>query len=212
MKDKKKKTEWVILGVGNLIGDIIDAIEENNNVVAEIILNTDISINILKKLSKEIEVKKIENLMFDKNKKYIFGFLNPEKDSFLVEIKKKNINLANLIHPFASISKKATIGEGNYFAAGTVIAADVRIGNHNFFNRNSSVGHDTKIGDFNHVGPGSTISGRCKIANKSFLGTGSVVKDGIKIISGVNIGAGSVVVKDIKEKGTYVGVPANKYN
>ena len=44
------------------------------------------------------------------------------------------------------------------------------------------------------------------------IGAGVTVKNNVTICSDCIVGAGAVVVKDIKEQGTYIGVPAKKIN
>ena len=44
------------------------------------------------------------------------------------------------------------------------------------------------------------------------IGAGTTIKNNIQIIDNCTIGAGAVVVKNIEEKGIYVGVPAKKIN
>ena len=72
------------------------------------------------------------------------------------------------------------------------------------------VHHETNIGINTHIAPGTTICGRCRIGDNVFIGAGCVIKDNIKIVDNVIIGAGAVVIKDIVERGVYVGVPARK--
>lgn len=47
-----------------------------------------------------------------------------------------------------------------------------------------------------------------EIGDRVFFGAGAVIINNKKITSDVIVGAGAVVVEDIKNKGTYVGVPA----
>ena len=46
------------------------------------------------------------------------------------------------------------------------------------------------------------------IGEGAWIGAGATVSNNISICQDCVIGAGAVVVKDIVEKGTYVGVPA----
>ena len=54
------------------------------------------------------------------------------------------------------------------------------------------------------------VAGRAQIGDFVMIGASAVVIDNIKICSHVTVGAGAVVVNDIREPGTYVGVPARK--
>jgi serine acetyltransferase len=46
--------------------------------------------------------------------------------------------------------------------------------------------------------------------DRVFVGIGASIVNNVSICDDVIIGAGGVVIKDIDEKGTYVGVPARK--
>lgn len=58
---------------------------------------------------------------------------------------------------------------------------------------------------------GSHLCGSVVVGERTWIGAGSVVSNNISICGECMIGAGAVVVKDIKEPGTYVGVPARKW-
>jgi serine acetyltransferase len=54
------------------------------------------------------------------------------------------------------------------------------------------------------------LGGTVKVGELTHVGIGATVKNNIAICSGCTIGAGAVVVKDISEKGIYIGVPAKR--
>lgn len=129
------------------------------------------------------------------------------------EIREKiqnKIKTVTLIHPDAVISRRVEIGEGTVVMAGAVINSDVKIGKGCIINTCASVDHDCVIGDFVHVSVGVHIAGTCEIGNRTWIGIGSVVSNNINICKDCVIGAGAVVIKDLEEKGTYVGGPARK--
>lgn len=64
-------------------------------------------------------------------------------------------------------------------------------GKGSIINACSSVDHDCEVGIYVHIAVGSHLCGTV------FVGDGTW------------IGAGAVVIKDIKESGIYIGVPAN---
>lgn len=119
-------------------------------------------------------------------------------------------HLVTLIHPNAVISRRVEIGRGSVIMAGAVINSDTKIGDGCIINTCSSVDHDNSLGDFVHIAVGAHLCGTVKIGNKTWIGAGATVKNNISICDDCLIGVGAVVVKDIKEKGTYIGVPADK--
>jgi len=198
---------WVIFGAGNFLADIIDAIESNGDSVSELVLNYDID-HIIKNYDGKTTF--IDSYKPDDTKRHIFGFVNPNKDLFLEQLKKHEIKFHNLIHKNAYIAKSAELGVGNYIGAGCVIGPGVKLGTFNYLNRCSSIGHHTTIDSFNHVGPGATICGRCNIGSSNYIGAASCVRDGITIEKDIILGMGAGAVCDLKNPGIYIGIPAKR--
>jgi sugar O-acyltransferase (sialic acid O-acetyltransferase NeuD family) len=192
---------WTIFGAGNFIYDLIDAIEARGELVANIVLNQEIPRTLPRKT---IILKDFEPY----SNHYIFGFLDPNKEKYIEELKKFDIEFSNLIHPNAYVSKTVRLGKGNYIGSGAVIGPRVSLGNFNYINRGASVGHETVLKSFNHVGPGAVICGRCDIGSKNYFGAGCVVRDNLIIKDNIKIGMAAALVKDAAEAGVYVGVPA----
>lgn len=208
MSNKNSKTSWVVFGAGNMIFDIIDAIGINGETLTNIVVNEPLKPHLDKKLNNL--VINIEDFVPQDNQKYIFGFVNPNKQTYLEILKKHNIVFSNLIHTRAYLSKTVVQGVGNYYGAGVVIGPHTVVGNFNYFNRGTLVGHDVKAGNFNHFGPGSIVCGGASVANRCAFGAGSVVNDGVKISSDVTIGSLGAVIGNIDKSGVYVGVPVRK--
>ncbi|MGN6416108.1 MAG: hypothetical protein ACTHMC_01360 [Pseudobacter sp.] len=103
-----------------------------------------------------------------------------------------------------------TVFPGTIICPGTHITTGVTIGQHVIINLNCTVGHDCRIGDFVTISPGVNISGNVTIGDLCSIGSNAVIREKISICDDVVIGAGSVVVKDITERGIYVGNPAKK--
>ena len=90
------------------------------------------------------------------------------------------------------------------------INTSAKIGRQCIINTASIVEHDNQIGDYVHLSPNVTCCGTVTIGELTHIGAGATIKNNINITDECIIGAGAVVVKDIQEKGTYVGVPAQK--
>ena len=120
------------------------------------------------------------------------------------------IRFVTLIHPSATVSSSATVGEGSAVMAGAVINPYAKIGNGCIVNTCASVDHDCAVEDFAHVSIGAHVAGTVKIGENTWIGAGATVINNVEIAADCMIGAGAVVVKSIEEAGTYVGVPAKK--
>ena len=125
-------------------------------------------------------------------------------------LREKNKNIATLIHPSAVIGEEVSIGEGTVVMAGAVINPCTIIGDGCIVNTCASVDHDNNLEDFVHIAVGAHLCGTVCVGNKTWIGAGTVVSNNLSVCDDCTIGAGAVVVKNIEEKGTYVGVPAKK--
>ncbi len=116
------------------------------------------------------------------------------------------------IHPSAQIMDKETIkiGEGSFIGANCILTTNIDIGSHCILNRGNQIGHDCKIGSYFSAMPGSIVSGNVKIGNKVYLGTNSSIIEKTTVVSDITIGANGVVIRDLIQKGVYVGVPVKK--
>jgi sugar O-acyltransferase (sialic acid O-acetyltransferase NeuD family) len=204
----KTKT-WTLFGAGNLINDIADAVESRDQRTEFLVLNMELDKKVLDKIPRSIKIIHLNDFA-PSTDFYVFGFINPNKNPFLENLKRFNLPYSNLIHKFSYVAKTVEMGQGNFIGAGVVLAPRVKLGDFNFVNRSASIGHDAEILHFNHFGPGCTVAGECKIGNRNFLGVRSAIINNVTIKDDITVGAGGIVIKDILESGTYAGVPARK--
>ena len=118
--------------------------------------------------------------------------------------------LVTLIHPDAAVAEDVVIGAGTVVMAGAVINPGARIGKGCIINTCSSVDHDCEVGDYVHIAVGSHLCGTVSVGDGTWIGAGAIVSNNVSICPNCMIGAGAVVIKEIKESGIYVGVPARR--
>mgnify|MGYP000472436169 FL=1 len=118
--------------------------------------------------------------------------------------------MATLIHPSAVVAEDVIIGVGTVIMAGTVINPGARIGKGCIINTCTSIDHDCNVGDYVHIAVGSHLCGTVSVGDETWIGAGATVSNNISICSKCMIGAGAVVIKDAKESGIYIGVPAKR--
>ena len=146
--------------------------------------------------------------------------LNDGKTDFIIGIgnnavrckiaKEHSVNWVSVIHPSAQISIHVTIGRGTAVMANVVINACAQVGEHCIINTNAVIEHDNRIEDYVHISPRASLGGTVRVGMLTHIGIGATVRNNTDICSECTVGAGAVVVKDIREPGTYVGVPARK--
>ena len=144
-----------------------------------------------------------------KNVEFIIGIGN---NQIRKNISKKfsSIKYYTAIHPKSQISLGVSIGEGTTIMANACINASSKIEKNCIINTGAIIEHDNVIHDYVHISPNVSLGGTVEVGENTHIGIGAVVKNNIKICNNCIIGAGAVVVKDIKEEGTYIGIPARK--
>ncbi len=115
-----------------------------------------------------------------------------------------------IIHPIATVSKRAQIGKGSVVMGNAIINAGTKIGNHVIVNTAASIDHDCTLGNFVHISPNATLSGGVWVGEGTHIGSGAVVIPNIKIGKWATIGAGAVITCDVEDYAVVVGNPGRK--
>lgn len=200
----------VIIGAGGHAKVIADIIEKSGDEIAGFLDDNK---------KKGTTIIKEYKVLGDFNNRFPLAIANSDYE-FIIAIgdnKKReeishspNLKFYTAIHPSAQIGLDAEIQEGTVIMANACINSSAKIGKHCIINTGAIIEHDNIIEDFVHISPNVALGGTVKIGKNSHVGIGSIIKNNITICENCKIGAGAVVVKDIKEEGTYVGVPARK--
>ena len=113
-------------------------------------------------------------------------------------------------HPGATIAASASVGEGAFVAAASVIGPDARIGPATIVNHGAVVDHDCRVGAFSHIAPNATLGGGVSIGDEVLVGSGATILPGMSVGAGSVIGAGAVVRTNVGAGEQWTGVPAVK--
>ena len=122
--------------------------------------------------------------------------------------RRAGLKLPAIVHPRATVSPHAELGEGVFVAAGAVVGPGARIGPYAIVNTGVIIDHDCVIGEYVHISPNAALSGGVQVGDRTHIGTGASVIQYLSIGSDVLVGAGAVVVEDIPDEVVVVGNPA----
>lgn len=135
---------------------------------------------------------------------------NAIRQKIFVTLTESGAPIATLIHPTAVIGENVTVGMGTAIMAGAVVNPGAAVGDGVILNTCSSVDHDCLVENFAHIAVGAHLCGTVTVGEGAFICAGATVINNVSVCAGATVGAGTVVIKDITEKGTYVGVPAKR--
>lgn len=113
-----------------------------------------------------------------------------------------------LIHPLASVSRRAAIGIGSCVGPGCAVSGQVEIGAHSWLGSHAVIGHECVLGAGVTVAPSATLAGGVTLGAQSYVGTGAMLRPGVTVGEGALIGMGAVVLRDVPAGMVVVGNPA----
>lgn len=118
------------------------------------------------------------------------------------------LRLSTVVHPAASVSPRAVLGEGVLVLAGAIVSAGARVGEGALLNTASSLDHDGEMAPWSSLGPRATLGGNVRIGECSAVGIGATVLQGRAVGAHAIVGAGAVVFDDVGSRVVAFGVPA----
>ena len=127
---------------------------------------------------------------------------------FVSHLDVRDLRLATVVHPSATIGPRCEIGEGAIICPGVVLTCDVTLGRAVIVNYGAMMGHDGVLDDAVFVAPGAHLAGNVTVRAQADVGIGASVIQGVSIGERSVVGAGAVVIRDVAPDTTVVGVPA----
>lgn len=113
----------------------------------------------------------------------------------------------NAIHPSASVSRRAVLGEGNILSQNVVVQPGVRIGSFNSFNISAVLGPLCEVTDFCTVNAMVMVASEAKVAPYCYLGMGAKILQRVELAPGTTVGANAFVNRSSEPWSTVVGLP-----
>jgi sugar O-acyltransferase (sialic acid O-acetyltransferase NeuD family) len=127
---------------------------------------------------------------------------------FVETIRDRGYKFTSLIHPAASVSKRARVQDGCILNAGVVVGSNSDIGEDTIVNRGALIGHNNLTGKCCTIGPGANLAGNVEIGAGTFVGMGAVIRERVKIGKDAVVSAGAVVLRNVGDNDMVAGIPA----
>ena len=102
----------------------------------------------------------------------------------------------------------ATLEEGIFIGAGSVIPPNTRVGPFSLINRGVTLGHDVIVERCVVVSPSACTASGVRLCEGSVVGIGATIVDDVTIGSGAYVAGGAVVLQDVQPETLVAGVPA----
>ncbi|KKL73864.1 hypothetical protein LCGC14_2070620 [marine sediment metagenome] len=125
-------------------------------------------------------------------------------------VRKEVGGMLTVIHPSATVSSAAEIGQGVFIGANVMIAPKAKIGNGVICNNAAVVEHECTLGDYCHIASGAVLSGNVTIGEGALIGANAVVKLGKTVGPWAIVGCGAVVIRDVAGGLIVAGNPAKR--
>lgn len=210
----------VIFGTSNILSDLFDCAMANGVAIAKVVLHhperagaRDLTLADrlarLRALGESPEVQSWDAFQPAADELYLLGPTTPTRAALAREVVARfGLPFTTLVHPTAYVSPLATLGQGVFVGANSVVAPGARLEAHVFVNRGVTIGHDTQIGPFSRIQPGSNLGGLSRLGQGVTVGIGATLIERLVVGDDAFIGAGAVVTSDVADGAVVVGVRA----
>lgn len=141
----------------------------------------------------------------------IIAIAQPQAKLLIAEaLRAKGARFHNLIHPTATVARRAVLGQGVIMCPYSLASADALVGDFVSINVYASIGHDVIVGDGVTVCAHADITGGVKLGRGVFVGSHASVLPGVEVGEAAIVGAGAVVVRRVLASTTVYASPARK--
>ena len=113
-----------------------------------------------------------------------------------------------LIHPSASVSRSAHIGDGSIICPQASITGDAWLGELVLVNISAAVTHDAVVGARSTIFPYGFIAGGARLGEDCLVSAGAKVLPGVHVGDRARLGAGAVAHRNVPEDVLVCGNPA----
>ena len=139
-----------------------------------------------------IRVSPLRQLLFERAKALGFAFIS-------------------VIHPAATVSRRASLADGVQIMAGAVVQPGCQLAENVIINTCASVDHHGQLAAHVHIAPGARLSGDVCLERGCHIGTGAVVIQSVTLGADCLVAAGAVVTQSWPAGRRLKGVPAREF-
>lgn len=213
-------TQLVIFGTSNILSDLLDAAYSVGWNVSTIVVHEPEtteprSVPLQERLARVAEVwdaprvTTMDEFTPGADEVYLLGPTTPRRRNLAELVRQRwGLRFCTLVHRTAYVSPLATLGEGVFVGANSVIAPGAVLDEHVFVNRGVTLGHDNRIGAYSRIQPGANLGGLSVYGRGVTVGLGATVLERLCIGDGSVIAGGAVVLADVPAAVMVAGVPA----
>ncbi len=226
---KAATTSYVMFGHSGLFADYVDIVESLKGRLLKVVTNVpDVPIAghgrtfaqdreavnrslAARNVGWQIAHQSIDDFQPAAGETYVIGFRGEHVTGLRDRLRQEfGLTFASLIHPAASLSASAEIGEGVIVAAGSVVGALSRLGAFCLVNRGATIGHHAVVDDFARIGPGANLASGAVIGRGAAVGIGATVLNHVRVGARAFVAAGAVVTRDVEPSTLVAGSPARR--
>lgn len=138
----------------------------------------------------------------------VAGIVSTQRRAFVATMTARGYGLATVVHPSATISRRAKVLAGCVVNAGVIVSQNSVLCENVIVNRGALIGHDIRVESFCTIGPGANIAGGVTVGEGASISVGAVVRDHVSVGADAIVGAGAVVVTSVPPGVVVMGVPA----
>lgn len=133
---------------------------------------------------------------------------NKQRQSVYTAYRDAGAICPTLVHPSATVSSMARVGDGTIVMPQAAVNAFATVGEGCIVNTGAVVEHDCVVKDFCHLSPNSTMGGHSELGVRTWLCMNSCIANGVFAAEDVVLGAESVLLRNANAPGLYIGCPA----